>query len=134
MPDLRQSPPPSLFAPDPPDTPLERSDAPRGRETALPSILARPSHPESSHRAAESIRESLPALLELAAKCVAEMPGATRRELARRFCPDDPNRIGRRLDECAERGLIRRGPMRACEVSGREVQTWWPVENDRRGA
>lgn len=90
-----------------------------------PTALARPDHPSTSHDAAEDIAEALPSLHAWAVACVTAMPGATARELAARYCPTDPRRIGRRLKECVRDGLLRTGEVRACRVSGKRALTWY---------
>lgn len=98
---------------------------------ALPDArpLARRSHPATSHAAAREIVSVVAQLQRWAANCVRSAPGLTQRELGARFCPDDLRRIGRRLNECAELGLVRRGQVRKCSISGRSAETWWPVED-----
>lgn len=100
---------------------------------ALPDArpLARRTDPVTSHEAAREIAGSVAALETWAAECVASAPGLTQRELGARFCPDDLRRIGRRLSECARKGLIKRGPVRKCSITGRSAETWWPVEGIR---
>jgi hypothetical protein len=99
-----------------------------------PRKLARASDPETSHEAAESIAGDVGELQRWAAACVAEAPGLTQRELGVRFCPDDLRRIGRRLNECAGLGLVRRGEKRPCSISGRSAETWWPPETRAKEA
>lgn len=93
--------------------------------------LARPADPATSHEAADAIRPVLGRLHEWTVRCVTETPGRTQRELGARYCPDDPRRIGRRLAECERLGLLRRGAVRKCSVSGRNAETWWPNTADR---
>jgi len=88
--------------------------------------LARKSHPETSHEAASQIRASLAALHRWTADCIRQTPGLTARELAQRYCPTDPRKIGRRLNECEDLGMIVRGVVRVCRVSGRRATTWMP--------
>lgn len=92
-----------------------------------PIRLARTTDPETSKLAAVEAAESAAELQQWAADCVAESPGCTQRELGMRYCSTDPRKIGRRLNECDRRGMVRRGPKRACKVSGRQAETWWPI-------
>lgn len=57
-----------------------------------------------------------------------EDPGLTRKELGKHHSPDDPDRLGRRLDGAAKDGLIERGLSRKCSISGVTAQTWIPKE------
>lgn len=93
-----------------------------------PKELARRTDPETSHQAAAAIAAAVPELCEWAAACVRESPGLTQRELGAKYCPDDLRKIGRRLGEAADRGLVRRGETRACSITGKKAQTWWPPE------
>lgn len=90
--------------------------------------LARAGDPITSHLAAEKIRPHLAALHEWTVRCVTETPGATQGELGRKYCENDPRKIGRRLVEVERMGLLRRGDIRKCSISGRPAVTWWPVE------
>ena len=101
-----------------PDTPS--TDPPR---TPSGRRLARKDGPETSRLAAEAIAGSVGELQRWAVRCVTESPGLTARELAQRYCPSDPRRIGRRLGEAAVAGLLRRGPARVCMVSGHKADT-----------
>lgn len=94
-----------------------------------PNPLARRGDPETSKQAGREIIPAINALRAWAAECVRVAPGKTQRELGAEFCPDDPRRIGRRLNECEEIGLVRRGPARKCSISGKRAATWWPPES-----
>ena len=96
-------------------------------ETSTP--LARVNDPGTSRAAGEEARAHLANLVWWAVQCVEASPGPTQRELGARYCKDDPRRIGRRLCECERKGLLRRGVSRRCTVSGRQAETWWPVES-----
>jgi len=52
-------------------------------------------------------------------------PGSTSRELAAVLDCADPNVPARRLAGLADRGLVRRGPKRACRVSRMLCQVWY---------
>ena len=90
--------------------------------------LARIGHPATSHQAAADIAEHVGELTAWAAACVADHPGSTANELAKVFSQDDTRRIGKRLDGAVKAGLLRRGIVRRCRVSGRACTTWWPRE------
>lgn len=92
----------------------------------MPPILARPADPVTSYQAAQAILKDLPRLIEWTASCVRQTPGLTQRELGARHCPEDLRKIGRRLAECARRGVVRRGMSRKCSITGRQAETWWP--------
>lgn len=95
-----------------------------------PLTLSRNSDPGTSHLAAVEVAPAIGDLQEWAARCVRERPGLTQRELGAAYCPTDPRKIGRRLAETERLGLTRRGEPRACTVSGRMAETWWPVEHN----
>lgn len=97
-----------------------------------PKELARATDPATSHQAAAEIAPALGELQEWAAACVRESPGLTQRELGARYCPEDLRKIGRRLAECDTLGLVRRGEARACSITGRKAQTWWPPVTGER--
>lgn len=100
---------------------------PPGRD-AYGGPLARQSHPQTSKDAGEAIRQQLAALHEWTVACVTESPGLTQAELAAKYCPTDPRKIGRRLSECVKLGLLRVGEARKCSLTGRAAMTWWTVE------
>jgi hypothetical protein len=105
----------------------EPDDTPAAPE---PHTLARAGDPETSKQAAAEIAPLVNELQQWAAECVKKSPGKTQRELAAIYCPDEPRRIGRRLSECAKLGLVRRGEKRKCSRSGKNAETWWPVESE----
>lgn len=88
--------------------------------------LARRNDPLTSKIAGHEIVPSVADLHKWAAECVERSPGLTQRELGVKYCPDDLRRIGRRLNECEKLGLVRRGQTRACSISKRRADTWWP--------
>jgi hypothetical protein len=92
--------------------------------------LARATDPPTSQLAAEEIVPNLAALHRWAAECVAQRPGRTQRELGAEFCPLDLRKIGRRLNELAKAGVLKRGPVRKCSISGRPAETWYPVQGE----
>ena len=89
--------------------------------------LHRRGDPDTSAEAARDIVENLAELHRWTVACVRSAPGLTQRELGAKFCPTDPRKIGRRLNECEKAGLVRRGPPRTCTVSGRQAETWFPA-------
>lgn len=86
---------------------------------------ARNTDPESSKDAGRDIEPALEELWGWTIRAVGEMPGSTQRELGARFCPLDLRMLGRRLNEVDKVGVWR-GPRRACTISGKNVETWWP--------
>jgi len=92
------------------------------------SHRARSTDPITSALAAEQIDDVVAELQAWAAACVRQTPGRTQRELGVLYCPTDPRRIGRRLAEIEKLGLVRRGDVRPCTISGRSAETWFPVE------
>ncbi len=99
--------------------------SPRGFSITL-ECGRRNTDPSPSHQAAVLIVPHLSKLHRWAASCVRINPGFTARELAEKYCPTDPRKIGRRLIECVKLGMIETGPLRKCRVSGRTVTTWNP--------
>jgi hypothetical protein len=95
-------------------------------DECAPNKLARASDPQTSQDAGAAILPRVAELQQWAAECVTASPGLTQRELGKRYCADDPRRIGRRLNECADLGLVCRGEARVCSISGRKAETWWP--------
>lgn len=57
--------------------------------------------------------------------CVEAFPGRTPRELANTFSGGDHKKFNRRLPEAEKKGLVRRGVVRQCAVSGFATE-WWP--------
>lgn len=90
--------------------------------------LARSTDPATSHEAASRIVPHLQKLHRWTIECVTESPGQTQAELGRKYCPNDPRKIGRRLVEVERKGFIRRGESRRCSVSGHTAATWFPAE------
>lgn len=90
--------------------------------------LARATDPVTSHLAAAEVEGSgaRDAQQRQAARAVRDFPGHTSHELAQ-ASGMDRYALARRLGEVEARGLIRRGDLRRCAVSGRLVLTWWPV-------
>lgn len=89
---------------------------------------ARNTDPQTSHEAAEFITSSgkRAAQQQLTATAVAQYPGLTSMELAKR-CRMDRYMLARRMSECEEAGQVRRGPARQCAVSRRQATTWFPA-------
>jgi len=89
---------------------------------------ARRSDPASSHLAAEQITTS-GARGQQQAQAIAAVrtfPGLTSFELAVKT-GQDRYTLARRLPECITAGAVRKGPMRACSITGRQALTWWPT-------
>lgn len=84
--------------------------------------------PLTSHEAAAKVNESG----DRAAQCqrvlamVKQLPGATSKELAKRF-KVDRHMVGRRLPDLRSMGLVKNGPARACKVNGNKAVTWEAV-------
>ncbi len=93
--------------------------------------LARTDDPETSHLAAAEIVPHLADLHRWAVECVTQSPGQTQRELGATYCPTDPRKIGRRLNELERIGRLRRGTERPCTISGRMAETWYPVGDNQ---
>jgi hypothetical protein len=101
------------------------TNTPNGPEPLVdPARLARATDPPASHAAAEAIAPNLPKLHEYVLALVKRFPGYTASELARANEIGDPRVINRRLGEMELRGMVVRGPERACKVSGRKAATW----------
>ena len=96
--------------------------------------LARASDPTTSKEAAWFIVERLGELQSHAVLVVTKYPGRTLRELAELDprCGKDTRLVGRRLNEVEKMGLVVRGPVRKCGVSGRPAATWFPNGVGRR--
>lgn len=103
---------------------------------AVPAIrvetpAARRTDPESSHLAAEHITKSgaRSDQQNKAVEAVKQFPGHTSHELATLTCGkrnviDWRYALARRLPECQTAGRVRKGPMRACSVTGRKAHVW----------
>ncbi len=89
------------------------------------SELARNSHPETSHEAADAMSpEDIESLEKWAVKCVIESPGLTAAELEMKYgTTRDRCKITRRLRECARKGLLRDGEARKSKTSGKKALT-----------
>ena len=86
---------------------------------------ARKTDPISSHLAAnENAKRRPEQVLETAAK-VTKYKGKTTAELAY-ITTSDRYILGRRCPDAERMGLIVRGDLRVCTVSGRMALTWWP--------
>lgn len=86
--------------------------------------------PATSHEAADRIAPTADQQAARVADWVRRHPGKTSRELAAVVTDRDLDRhaIARRLPEAEERGLVRRGEARACDVGRGRALTWWPTE------
>lgn len=89
--------------------------------------IARASDPVTSHLAAEHVTQSgIRSRQQHAVLAIVKLyPGRTSQELARYGI--DRYALARRLPELDDAGLVRRGEMRRCSVSGRQALTWWAV-------
>lgn len=85
--------------------------------------LARTLHPETSHKAAEEVAGTLAEKHRATVLRVRAFPGLTASE----YDNGGARVYGKRLPECAAAGLIKRGEVRACRVTGRMATTWWPA-------
>ena len=90
--------------------------------------LARRGDPWTSKKSAEEIIDSLSALRKRAFDLIKANPGKIARELSDIANDRDERKIGRRLNELEELGLIRRGEERKCAVTGRYCATWYLTE------
>jgi len=90
---------------------------------------ARNRDPITSHLAAAEISMSGQRAFQqqTTASAVKRYPGKTSRELSV-LLKLDRHMLGRRLSECEEEKLVRRGAMRRCATSGRLSLTWWPPD------
>ncbi|WP_396615541.1 winged helix-turn-helix domain-containing protein [Lysobacter soli] len=90
---------------------------------------ARTSDPITSHIAAAEVSMSGQRAFQAqtTAAAVKRYPGKTSRELSV-LLKLDRHMLGRRLSECEEEKLVRRGAMRRCATSGRLSLTWWPPD------
>ncbi len=88
---------------------------------------ARATDPSTSHEAADYMTTSgkRAAQQALTAKAVEQYPGLTSMELGRR-ARMGRYMLARRLPECEEAGMVRRGQARRCSASGRTAVTWYP--------
>lgn len=100
------------------------------RQRSLPwprprNPIARATDPATSHRAAFEVTTS--GTRDLQAKAVLELlkahPGATSAELGT-VGAYDRYVVARRLPELEKLGFAKRGPARACGVTGRQAMTW----------
>lgn len=98
-----------------------------------PKALSRSTHPATSKIAAAQIAPSVGDLQKWATDCVTANPRLTAMELAQIYCPTDPRKIGRRLNECSALGMIARGEVRKCAVTGRSATTWVTLGADGAG-
>ena len=94
---------------------------------AAPETLARTTDPSTSKEAAEEVAKRLTDARRYAYEAVVAQPGCTANELANQADDLDTRRIGRRLNELEKAGVVRRGPVRRCRISGRKGATWEPV-------
>ena len=92
--------------------------------------LARRVDPETSKLAAQEVVHEVAGLQARTVEAVERWPSRTGRELTELLEDRSDRTIGRRLSEVAKKGLIRRGPARACRVTGRRAATWLPQESE----
>ena len=93
--------------------------------------LARNTDPEPSHEAAEAIVHSgsLSWMREQLVKMVNEYPGKTASELQEKFeYLGNHGHLWKRVKQCVDAGLIRKGEVRECKVTDHDAATLWPVE------
>ncbi len=99
---------------------------PTPRWSADGTPLARASHPQTSHDAADEFRGSDQFAYDMAfaLAAVRRRPGLTAAELEFEEGTRD-GKIRKRLAALADtHGLVRRGAARTCGVTGRTSQTW----------
>lgn len=87
---------------------------------------ARTADPVTSHLAAQEVYETGAADRQAAAvlAMVKNRPGMTSAGLAAHYRVDR-YMVARRLPELEARGLVRKGNVMRCPVSGRAAVTWW---------
>ena len=93
--------------------------------------LVRTGDPETSHEAAESIVESgsMAWKREQLAKLVEEFPGSTASEIQEKFeYLGNHGHLWKRVKECVDAGMIRKGDPRKCKVTGHDAATLYLVE------
>lgn len=94
----------------------------------MSAIAARNTDPITSHQADEHMTLSGRKALQqrIAVAAVEAHPGLTSLELGHRT-KQCRFMLARRLPECEEALLVRRGPARTCTVSHRQATTWYPA-------
>jgi len=90
--------------------------------------LARNYDPPTSHQAARAIVDEgkLGPMRKLVLRLVREHPGQTGSELDS-LSPGRKDQAHKRTRELEKLGLIYRGVVRPCSISGRQAATWWPI-------
>ena len=100
----------------------------------MTTARARRSDPPTSHEAAYRVESSGVAARQ--AKQILEHlrhhPGLTSAELAEASDYYDRYQTARRLPELQFAGLVDKGEIRVCGVSGKRAVTWWPTEAQER--
>jgi len=88
--------------------------------------------PETSIEAEETINRDGTRLNQTQAvyEALIRHNGSTAKELAYIMNCPDVNTPHRRLNDLAEKGLVRRGQKRFCGVTKMKATTWWIVEFD----
>jgi hypothetical protein len=100
---------------------VRRVETPAARSTDdAPSHLAADKHTSSGKR-----QSNMVAVADL----VRRMPGLTSWELAGfiELGRDTYHEIARRMPDSVTAGLVRKGDVRSCGVTGNKSTTWWPV-------
>ena len=100
----------------------------RQRTLDFPSGLVRTSDPPESHQAVREIVAdgTHGRMLHVALDAVKETPGLTANELEVRHGYRD-GQLRKRLTELESLGLVRRGPVRRSEITGKNNVTWIPA-------
>lgn len=101
-----------------------------GGVDAYGSPLCRRDDPETSQAAAAEMRDKLQAAYEFAYAALVKYPGLTSRELESAAGVQD-GVIRKRLADMRAMGWARNGDERACTISGKRCQTWFPGERNK---
>ena len=89
-----------------------------------PKKLRRREHPKTSHAAAQAVAPELGKLQAWALDLIRAHPRSTVSEIADREELRDPRRLGRRLNELLELGLIRGAGQRRCSMTNRSCRVY----------
>jgi predicted HTH transcriptional regulator len=98
------------------------------REPSLFDFAVRSTDPETSKMAESAITKdgTRSRACEVAYGLVVETPGLTANEYEASIGVQD-GRIRKRLNDLLKAGLVRKGPVRASTVSGKQNETWFPA-------
>jgi predicted transcriptional regulator len=101
-----------------------RPDDPRQADLFGSNKLRRREHPKTSHAAAQDVAPELGKLQAWALELVQSHPRYTVSEIAEYEELRDPRRLGRRLNELQELGLIRGAGERRCSITNRSCKVY----------